>query len=252
MTPLSLLHSFRKSSPEYADAIMGYAGRLDPMADGLVLYLVGDENKQREKYLKLDKEYDVEILLGCSTDSYDILGKLTAQKQYVVAEIKPHLQTIVESFVGQIEQAFPPFSSKPLNGKPLYYWARKGLLNMDDLPKETRQIHGIKLVKCISVKKDVLRECIQGKLGTVEGDFNQEAYLQQWLDFFRNATGAAQKEYLVLHVHVHCSSGTYMRSLAHDIGNMLNVGGCALSITRTKIGAYTKANQSILPMPIQQ
>lgn len=237
MTPLSLLNSFRKAFPEYTDASIGYAGRLDPMADGLVLYLVGDENKQREKYLKLDKEYAVEILLGCSTDSYDILGKLTGYCIYDGKEIEPKMDAVVQSFVGKIEQAFPPFSSKPLNGKPLYYWARRGLLDTDDLPKEMRRIYSIELLECTLMDKDILSSTIQEKLSKVEGDFKQKEYLKQWRDFFKIAE---QDIYLILKVRVHCSSGTYMRSLANDIGRRLNIGGCALSITRTKIGSYTK------------
>jgi tRNA pseudouridine55 synthase len=73
-TPLECVKRFVKSNPEFENIKMGYAGRLDPMAKGLLLILVGDENKNKIKYEKLDKEYVFEVLFGISTDSYDILG----------------------------------------------------------------------------------------------------------------------------------------------------------------------------------
>ena len=61
-TPLECLERFRVEQPIYKDAVLSYAGRLDPMAEGVMLVLVDEENKNREKYLSLDKTYEVEIL----------------------------------------------------------------------------------------------------------------------------------------------------------------------------------------------
>ena len=51
-TPLEAMEAFRASNKQYKDFKMTYAGRLDPMASGLLLVLVGDEVKNKEKYLK--------------------------------------------------------------------------------------------------------------------------------------------------------------------------------------------------------
>ena len=60
-TPLEALEVFRKrktkQKKEYKDVKMTYAGRLDPMAEGLLIILTGEECKNKEKYLVLDKEY---------------------------------------------------------------------------------------------------------------------------------------------------------------------------------------------------
>ena len=74
ITPLQLIKKFVRSNPEYKDEKLGYAGRLDPMAEGVMIILVGDENKKREKYLDLNKKYEVGILFGVSTDTHDVLG----------------------------------------------------------------------------------------------------------------------------------------------------------------------------------
>jgi len=52
-----------------------YAGRLDPMAHGVLVLLVGEENKKREKYEKFVKEYLFQCIFGVATDTYDILGR---------------------------------------------------------------------------------------------------------------------------------------------------------------------------------
>jgi tRNA U55 pseudouridine synthase TruB len=60
-TPLELINRIRIEMPELKDERLSYAGRLDPMAEGQMLILVGDENDNREKYLGLDKEYEAEF-----------------------------------------------------------------------------------------------------------------------------------------------------------------------------------------------
>lgn len=63
-TPLEALERFRADHVEYKNEPMTYAGRLDPMASGKLIILIGEECKNKDEYLKLDKEYEVDILLG--------------------------------------------------------------------------------------------------------------------------------------------------------------------------------------------
>src|SRR3989344_64050 len=77
-TPRERLERLRLEKPLYENEVLSYAGRLDPMAEGVLLTLVGPENKRRDEYLNLSKEYVVDILFGFSTDTYDVLGKIKA------------------------------------------------------------------------------------------------------------------------------------------------------------------------------
>ena len=61
-------------NPVYKNKRMGYAGRLDPMAEGVLLILVDEENKKIGQYMGFDKEYTAEFVLGFSSDSNDVLG----------------------------------------------------------------------------------------------------------------------------------------------------------------------------------
>ena len=76
-TPLERIERFRKTHPEYRKLPMSYAGRLDPMAEGVLLVLVGEENRNRETHLSLTKKYEFDVLFGFATDTYDVLGVLT-------------------------------------------------------------------------------------------------------------------------------------------------------------------------------
>ena len=77
VTPLQFLNIFKEKHSEYKNETLSYAGRLDPVAEGILIVLVGDENKKREKYLGLDKQYVSEIVFGISTDTFDQLGLIT-------------------------------------------------------------------------------------------------------------------------------------------------------------------------------
>jgi tRNA pseudouridine55 synthase len=100
-TPLECLERFRVSNPEYANEKMTYAGRLDPMAEGLLIALVGEECKKKDEYLGLDKEYVFEVLFGFQSDTYDILGipKIAEKKDFEI-----------QSFVGKRVQEYPAYS----------------------------------------------------------------------------------------------------------------------------------------------
>lgn len=106
-TPLECLERTRALQDIAANVPMTYAGRLDPMASGKLLILVGEECKDKEKYLGLDKEYEIEVLFGVTTDTGDMLG--------LINEVRPSLNTrsdLVDKFIGKFTQVYPAYSSK--------------------------------------------------------------------------------------------------------------------------------------------
>lgn len=111
-TPLECIERFKKDNPEYKKDKMTYAGRLDPLAEGLLLVLVGEECKKKEKYLGLDKEYEVDILFGFATDTYDVLGVIKSKVESYKVATNLEIQKIFETFVGKFLQKYPAFSSK--------------------------------------------------------------------------------------------------------------------------------------------
>ena len=115
-TPRERLERLRTEKPRYAMEVLSYAGRLDPLAEGVLLALVGGENLRREAYLSLDKEYTLDILFGFSTDSYDVLGRVTdsADMSSLEALKRKNITEGLREFQGKISQEYPPFSSKTI------------------------------------------------------------------------------------------------------------------------------------------
>jgi len=232
---------FREQFPEFRDEKLSYIGRLDPMAEGVFLVLIGEENKNREQYLGLDKEYEAEILFGAITDSLDILGVVenhplsgsSAKWGFNLAE-EPlsGVEQTISSFVGDFEFEYPAYSSKTVAGKPLWLWAREGRINEIEIPKRKSTIYNIEILDFYEREKDKLHKRIFDDLSFVSGDFRQEEIKKSWQDFFGNSD---KEVFQILKIKVKCGTGTYIRSLAKEIGKKLNMPTMALSIKRTKI-----------------
>ena len=107
---------------------VGHAGTLDPFASGLLIILVGRATKQFENIQRMEKEYVGEIVLGITTDTYDITGMITEQHNFVKENFNlSTLNPIVERFVGEIEQTPPRYSALKHRGRKLYQMSRKNL-----------------------------------------------------------------------------------------------------------------------------
>jgi len=226
-TPLQALERYRADKRVAADIPMTYAGRLDPMAEGELLILVGDECKEKERYLGLDKEYEVEILFGVSTDSYDALGMSIPDTGLLYKSI---VNVDWSRYVGKSEQPYPPYSSKTVDGVQLHSLARKGELP-EEMPTKKVEIYSIDFLTKVTIKADELKARVFKGIDLVKGDFRQELIKTRWGDVLTEP----DREFHILKIRVKCSSGTYMRSLAHTIGKDLGTGAFALSINRTKI-----------------
>jgi len=236
-TPLQCLERFRKANPEYKNVPLSYVGRLDPMAEGVLLVLAGEANKKRNEYLGLDKEYTFDVLFGFATDTYDVLGVM--KDAVTRASHKPLRMQLLMEYVSQMHgertQKYPPFSSKPLEGQPLFVKARKGELSNFDLPEHKIEIFSTTLVGTKRIKDNELLEDVEKSVQSVQGDFRQDRILHLWRDALRVLYGMT---FDVATISIHCSSGTYVRSLANELGEYLGIPALAMRILRTRVGKY--------------
>ncbi|MCH9617391.1 MAG: tRNA pseudouridine synthase B [Chlamydiia bacterium] len=172
---------------------IGHGGTLDPLATGVMVYLVGKKyTKTADTYLLQDKEYEAVVRLGEERDSYDIDGTITA-----TSDIIPSLEEIeqaIPSFNGVIDQIPPMFSAKKVNGKKLYELARNG----EEIVRKPKRV---------TMQTEIL-----------------------------------SYHYPKLKIKVTCSSGTYIRSIAHDLGQVLKCYGCIEELKRTRSGIHTLEN----------
>ena len=263
-TPLQALKRLRRCRPELADVRLSYAGRLDPMACGILPVLVGEENDRREDFLGKDKTYMFTILFGFSTDTFDLLGKpklhselqgdntekdtqLNQSDESAFSVNHKYLQLTenklkytVRDFIGAWKMRYPPYSAKTveLNGekKPLWKIARAGRLDEITLPTKQVTIYDLKLLRTKLISREYLQRYITHYVTKLDGDFRQDEIVTGWESVL---TDAPQK-LPAAKIRGHCSAGTYVRRLAREIGGRLSVGGTVFLLLRTGVGEKIK------------
>ena len=122
---------------------IGHCGTLDPLATGLLPICVGEATKFSNYATNLDKVYEVEVKFGVETDTGDATGKIISKKD--PCGIDQGLNKQLKEFEGMHLQIPPMYSAIKKNGKPLYYWARKGVY----LYRDPRRI-GIKSINLLN------------------------------------------------------------------------------------------------------
>lgn len=243
-TPLMALDAWRKEHPEYRDAPACYAGRLDPMASGKLLLLLGDECKKRDQYTGLDKQYEIEVLLDMESDTGDVLG-LPAYTSVMSSPEHAALSTALTAVHGTHTVPYPAFSSKTVNGKPLFQYTLEGALDTITIPEHVETVYRTKVLSTSFVSKQDLHARIERLLllaptsdepsKVLGADFRQEEIRAAWSNVF---AAMSERTFTVIRIRVTCASGTYMRTLAKRIANELGTTGLALSIHRSRIGSY--------------
>lgn len=234
MTPLMVITKFKKKFPQYSKEKISVAGRLDPMASGLLLLLIGDANKKRTHLQSLDKVYDFTLLLGVTTDTYDILGEITSIAKSPRILSSKQLTSYLTTFIGTSQQAYPPYSSMHVMGKPLFYWAREGNLKKITIPTKKITITSLDFLSSSVVTKLELVEDIKKRIKKVTGDFRQKEVEEKW----KESSSLLPEKLELISLRAEVSSGTYIRSLCNELGKLIGSGGLAYSIERTSCGDY--------------
>ena len=170
---------------------IGHAGTLDPAASGLLLCCVGKATKISGYIMGQDKVYTVDVVLGYTSNTYDLEGEIQATQNPLPD--RTLIEDALTSFKGEIMQRPPIYCAIKKDGKKLYQYARQGI--EVEVPMRRVRIDDIKI--------------------------------QSW----EPSTG-------ILKLYIQCSKGTYIRSVAHDLGQDLGCGGYARHIRRLKSGSF--------------
>lgn len=113
---------------------VGHAGTLDPLATGLLVVLTNDATKLSDYIMGHDKVYEVRMVLGASTDTEDVSGRILESKPVIAL---PTVDPVLSGLIGPLMQVPPMFSSVHHQGKKLYEYAHKGL----EVEREARGVH---------------------------------------------------------------------------------------------------------------
>jgi len=168
----------------------GHTGSLDPFATGMLPVCLGEASKTAAFMLEAGKRYRATARLGEATTTGDVEGEVI--QNCLIPEIDSgNISEILQKFVGEIMQVPPMYSALKHEGKPLYEYARAGIVI--DRPARPVVIHQLQLVEWQSP---------------------------------------------MLTFDIHCSKGTYIRTLAEDIAKAL--GSCAhlVALRRTLVEPF--------------
>jgi tRNA pseudouridine55 synthase len=228
-TSYQIVEFFKKKTKKK----VGHGGTLDPLAEGLLILGIGDYTKELNKFLKESiKTYIAEIILGARSTTYDREGRIyQTNDDRINYPISDRIKEVVNSFIGEIEQIPPPFSAVKIKGKPAYLLARKG--KKVELKPRKVKIYEIKILSITQTHVDLT----QTYADLMQTNTNLETNHHEPFTNNKNPRKSVLDPYksVVLRIEVTCSSGTYIRSLANDIGEKLGCGGYLNDLKRKKI-----------------
>ena len=199
---------------------VGHAGTLDPMATGLLVLGIGRATRFLTYLVGADKTYESTIRLGMETTTEDAEGQVVAARGCRIDDlIEGRLQEALASLTGRIQQVPSAISAIKVNGVRAYKRVRDG----QDVELEARPvtIHELRLT-------GEPRQAGVDLPGAAAGDASAGA---------EDGVGV-EVQVVDLDVVVSCSSGTYVRALARDLGRTLGCGAHLIALRRTGVGPF--------------
>lgn len=181
---------------------VGHAGTLDPFATGVLVCCIGPATRLVQFLVGLDKVYVATVRLGYATDTQDRTGKQITSLRSSTEVSLDGLRRVLCEFTGSQLQTPPMFSAKKVDGERLYRAAREG--------REVERDPVSIVVYSMKLIEEDAPALVTNADGTVE-----------------------------FCIQVRCSSGTYVRTLAHNIGERLGVGAHLFALRRTEVGHFS-------------
>ncbi len=181
---------------------IGHAGTLDPMATGVLVLGVGRATKLLGHLALTEKEYEAVIRLGVTTVTDDAEGEVVEERPVDAAPAE--LAAAMARLTGGIDQVPSSVSAVKIDGKRAYARVRSG----EEVALAARRV----TVSAFELRERRDRD-----------------------------TGALDPAGTDLAVRVACSSGTYVRALARDLGADLGCGGHLTYLRRTRVGPFDVA-----------
>ena len=204
---------------------VGHTGTLDPLATG-VLVLCVNESTKLVQFMEADsKDYLAWISLGAGTPTLDAEGPIDSTSEVPALETA-QVQALLDSLTGPQMQVPPQYSAIQIGGVRAYAAARAG--EHIDLPARPVTLHKLTLLG--------LYGGVQQAPRTFAPDAGGRWQISD--SGFTFALPPALGEFPTLLVWARVGSGTYIRSLARDIGAALGVPAHLSGLVRTRAGRF--------------
>lgn len=178
---------------------VGHSGTLDPNVDGVLPICIGKATKVVNYMMDSGKIYQGQIILGFATETEDLDGAVVDKKELTRPFTSEEIDQAMSALTGDLIQIPPMYSAIKVNGRRLYDYARKG----EEVKRPKRKIH---------------------------------------VDYFKQTRASIfddQKMQQTIFFEVGCGRGTYVRTLAVDLGKKLGFPAVMSDLTRLKSGGFT-------------
>lgn len=180
---------------------VGHAGTLDPMATGVLVVGVGRATRLLGHLTLTDKTYRARVTLGVGTDTDDAEGRVLNRTD-ASGLADSEIARVVASLTGTLRQVPPAVSAIKVDGRRAYARARAG----EEVQLAAREVRVDRFA---------------------------------WWRTGPPPPGPDAPAAVELECEISCSTGTYVRSLARDLGAGLGVGGHLSALRRTRVGPFT-------------
>ncbi|MDK1716456.1 tRNA pseudouridine(55) synthase TruB [Dellaglioa algida] len=177
---------------------VGHSGTLDPNVDGVLPICIGKATKTVNYLMNSGKVYKGEITLGFSTETEDLDGETIEEKDILKPFEADEIDAVMKQMTGTMIQIPPMFSAVKVNGRRLYDYARKG----ETVERPEREI------------------TVTSFIQTKPAEYDTENKRQK------------------IYFEVACGKGTYVRTLAVDLGKKLGVPAVMSDLTRLESGGF--------------
>ena len=211
---------------------VGHTGTLDPFATGLLILLSGKMTKKSGEFLKLDKEYVATLKLGYVSSTGDTEGEITRYKDETVGTV------FLRGSAGY---------DRGLAREPRDDGRERRAPKKDRVTISNLNINDVQT--SLDSFIDTISQTVP-KFSAVKINGQRAYKLARKGEDFETPTRQVQiygiqvlrYEYPELVIRCQVSSGTYIRTLAEDIGKKLGTGAYLTALRRTKVGDFSVEN----------
>lgn len=233
------------SSDQINDVKVGHGGTLDPLASGVVVIGIGNGTRKLHEFLtECTKVYEAVAVFGASTTTYDVTGNILEYADDVQLKVTEDSikDAIAKSFTGNIVQYPPVYSALKMDGKRLYEYAREGVplprkIEARDVTVEFFEVvpNSVKIVTKEELSAD------DGGIASIPADEEEKKfYLRETMPPVgeKLREDKEPEKYVLAKLRFAVSSGTYIRSLIHDLARGLGVAAYMQKLERVRQGPF--------------
>lgn len=205
-----------------------FAGRLDPLAQGEMIFLTDQDTKSVSEYLGHNKTYKFSLILGIKTTSHDCFSKIEG-----IQDTTNNNLEMLDTFIKNYKRQEYPLVSSYITlhdgiKNPLWWFYANGYTKDQlNIPSKAVSIFNYK-VQDTKVKDTItLSEQFISKIKLIENaDLKCNEYINQWKNVNVNYN------HIIIDIELNVNSGFYIRKFCDDFGEYIGTGAIAYDITR--------------------